>query len=359
MSERRFTDKPDLDPEAVWSLDINHAAMRENRTLFPSTVVTVTVSEPERILVSGKNNRKLGGTVEKGKFGAYAIYGLSLEERATCPSDCEMRGACYGNGMQMARRHRIGDPEVFYQRLEAEIKEILSEEFGLLIRLHVLGDFPNIENVAFWSDMLAEHDALACYGYTHWGRDTEIEKAIAAVKEAYPDRFRIRWSGQDIPDGSIVIEYVPQKPRTKDGALVCPSQTDSTACCATCALCWDAPHETIAFIKHGPKGTPVMPTVLPHKAIAKAPKKEIAMQELPPVARTSAGLRDALFDAIDGVRSGKLDPHRAKALAGLAREVVNTVKLEIDIHKLGKPIKAEDAFYIAALPLGQKEIEHS
>jgi hypothetical protein len=359
MSERRFTEKADLDPEAVWSLDVNHAAMRENRTLFPTTVVTVTDTEPERILVSGKNNRKIGATVEKGKFKGYAIYCLSLEERATCPSDCSARGFCYGNGMQMARRHRIGEPDVFYDRLAFEIFELMDKHpDGLLIRLHVLGDFPSVEYVSFWKEVLDEHPKLACFGYTHRYTD-EIADALQAVKDAHPERFRIRWSDQQIVDSAIIIEHVPTKPRTKEGALVCPSQTDSTACCATCALCWDAPHETIAFIKHGPKGTPVMPTVLPNKAIAKAPKKEIAMQELPPVARTSAGLRDALFDAIDGVRSGKLDPHRAKALAGLAREVVNTVKLEIDIHKLGKPIKAEDAFYIAALPLGQKEIEHS
>jgi hypothetical protein len=73
------------------------------------------------------------------------------------------------------------------------------------------------------------------------------------VKDQYPDRFRIRWSSAvSRPDGAVVIGHVPQTPRTDEG-IVCPAQTDATACCATCALCWDAPKETILFVKHGPK----------------------------------------------------------------------------------------------------------
>jgi hypothetical protein len=40
LSERRFTDKPDLNPAAVMSLPEDHPAMRGNRTLFPITVET-------------------------------------------------------------------------------------------------------------------------------------------------------------------------------------------------------------------------------------------------------------------------------------------------------------------------------
>jgi hypothetical protein len=257
MSERRFTDKPDLAPWAVRGLDASHPAMVEGRTLFPSTVVEVTEDAPDRLLVSGRNNRKLGATVEKGRFKGYALYGLSLEERATCPVDCTVRDICYGNGMQMARRHRIGNPDVFYDRLGFEICDLLDEHDGLLIRLHVLGDFPSVEYVAFWFDVLAEHEKVAIYGYTArqttaWGGD-EIGDAIEALKDQYPERFRIRWSSPTArPDGALVIGNVPKTPRTPDG-IVCPAQTDATACCATCGLCWDAPKDAILFVKHGPK----------------------------------------------------------------------------------------------------------
>lgn len=256
MSERRFTEKPDLNPQAVMSLADDHPAMRENRTLFPSTVVTVTEDEPDRLLVSGRNNRKIGATVEKGKFKGYGIYCLSLEERATCPTDCAVRGFCFGNGMQMARRHRIGDADVFYDRLGFEIVELLDQEpCGLSIRLHVLGDFPSVEYVSFWKEVLDEHPNVMCWGYTHraptnWGGD-EIGDAIQAVKDAHPDRFRIRWSSEVArADGAIVIDHVPDGPRTDNRELVCPAQTDATACCATCGLCWEQPRECIAFVKH-------------------------------------------------------------------------------------------------------------
>lgn len=260
MSARRFTEKLDLDPTAVRSLPDNHRAMMDNRTLFPSTVVTTDENFTDRLLVSGKNNRKLGERIEKGKFKGYALFGLSLEERATCPSDCSVRGACYGNGMQMARRHRIDPEGLFYSYLEDEIRTILADEaVGLLVRLHVLGDFPSVEYVAFWADLLSDHPRLAVYGYTHrraksWGGD-DVGEAIQNVKDQYPDRFRIRWSSSTPrPDGATVIKTIPNRPRVDEG-LVCPAQTDATACCATCGLCWEpsARNETIAFIKHGPK----------------------------------------------------------------------------------------------------------
>lgn len=260
MSQRRFTEKPDLDPTAVRSLPEGHPAMVENRTLFPSTVVEVTADAPDRLLVSGHNNIKIGKTVEKGQFNGYGIFMLSLEERATCPTDCTARAFCYGNGMQMARRHKIGDQDVFFDRLGMEIAELLDEHEGLLIRLHVLGDFPSVEYVSFWKEVLDEYPNVACFGYTHrattkWGGD-EIGDAIAQVKAAHPSRFRIRWSSPtDRSDGATIIDYIPEGPRSKSGALVCPSQTDDTACCATCALCWERgfADKTIAFIKHGPK----------------------------------------------------------------------------------------------------------
>lgn len=264
MSDRRFTDKPALNPEAVRGLPPTHPAMIEKRTLFPSTVVDVTAKEPDNLLVSGFNNRKIGKTVEKGRFKGYAIYMLSLEERATCPSDCDMLAHCYGNGMQMARRHRIADSDVFYDRLEREIADLSASNAGVLIRLHVLGDFPSVEYVYFWKDILDAFANVACFGYTHrrtrnWDGD-EIGDAIDVLKEQHPERFRIRWSFSEArPDGATVLNYVPVSSRS-GGKLVCPSQTDATACCATCGLCWEPSfrQECIAFIKHGPKSAEAM-----------------------------------------------------------------------------------------------------
>lgn len=45
--------------------------------------------------------------------------------------------------------------------------------------------------------------------------------------------------------------------------------------------------------------------------------------------RTTASLRDILFDEIDAVRSAEGDPLRARAVALLSREIVATARLEM------------------------------
>ena len=52
-----------------------------------------------------------------------------------------------------------------------------------------------------------------------------------------------------------------------------------------------------------------------------------------PTVRTSAGLRDALFDELDGLRNGESNPAKANAIAKLAGQVIDTVKMELDVQK--------------------------
>lgn len=52
-----------------------------------------------------------------------------------------------------------------------------------------------------------------------------------------------------------------------------------------------------------------------------------------PIVRTSAGLRDAIFDEIDSIRNGSSNPTRANAVAKLAAGVVETVRMELEVQK--------------------------
>lgn len=54
--------------------------------------------------------------------------------------------------------------------------------------------------------------------------------------------------------------------------------------------------------------------------------------EIDKVERTSAGLRDALFDELDELRNGRSDPGRANAVAKLATSVIATVTMEMDVQ---------------------------
>lgn len=49
--------------------------------------------------------------------------------------------------------------------------------------------------------------------------------------------------------------------------------------------------------------------------------------------RSSAGLRDALFDTIERVRAGTMQAEDAKAIVGVSREICETVRLEVEVAK--------------------------
>lgn len=53
----------------------------------------------------------------------------------------------------------------------------------------------------------------------------------------------------------------------------------------------------------------------------------------PKVNRTSAGLRDAIFDELDAIRDGTSNPTRANAVAKLAGSIVETVRMEVEVQK--------------------------
>ena len=51
------------------------------------------------------------------------------------------------------------------------------------------------------------------------------------------------------------------------------------------------------------------------------------------VTRSTAGLRDTLFDALDGLNAGKRSAADVVAACRVAGAIVETVQLEIDFHR--------------------------
>lgn len=247
-------------PEGGADLRADHPALREARTIFPSTVVSPR--DTERLLVSGHNNPKLGAEIRKGPWRGFPLYQLTLEERATCPRSCAQWAGCYGNTMHMARRHDHRDGELL-ALLEMELTALAGQHpFGFAVRLHTLGDFYSVDYVKFWGFMLEALPSLHVFGFTAYRAvaDDEGEAAIGAEVEAlnvtHPDRSFIRFSGEPGQGGSRVFDHTPAR-GSADGAgvLMCPAQTGATAACATCGLCW-APAawpKAIGFLKHGMK----------------------------------------------------------------------------------------------------------
>lgn len=77
--------------------------------------------------------------------------------------------------------------------------------------------------------------------------------------------------------------------------------------------------------------------------------------------RTTMGLRDAMFDELDALRSGESTPKRAAAAARLAGAIVNSVKIEIDHQKHVATLSSigDSPANTATLKLGNGEEVHA
>jgi hypothetical protein len=208
-----------------------------------------------RLIQPATTNSKLkgrSGIVEKGRLKGLPMFSLTLEERKTCPRSCQQWNSCYGNNMPFANRidHTHG---AFESRLTLEIKTLLTKyPQGILLRLHVLGDFFSVGYVNFWRKLRKQNPTLQIFGYTHRVPSSSIGKAIQKLNS---EGAWIRWSDpernrkQILTMGATVISADQQEDgRFKDG-IVCPEQTGKTAGCATCGLCWAVKKE-ILFLRH-------------------------------------------------------------------------------------------------------------
>jgi len=220
------------DAPAVW----------EGRTRFPGQVTSEGAA-----LKPGTFQRKLGKRVTKGKWKGMPIYSLTLEERATCPKDCKLWTACYGNNLHWAKRMSHGP--ALEAKIWVELRALARRHrrTGFVVRLHILGDFWSVGYVELWAEALDAFPGLRVFGYTAWQPTTRIGRALAALRDLRWDRFAIRTSGATQGPRTLVVK--DERGAKLSGAIVCPVETGKTACCGTCSLCW-ATTKPIVFIEH-------------------------------------------------------------------------------------------------------------
>jgi hypothetical protein len=235
------------------ALQASHPAMRESRTLFPSSVKRP--ADSPRILVSGHNSAKIGKEIMKGPWRGLPVFTVTLEERASCPSTCSLLAECYGNAMPFARRHRHG-PELV-EHLDDELRDKARRHpSGFAVRLHVLGDFYSSEYLLAWLRWMNAIPQLHVWGYTAHSPDTFIGRAIGRGNDSWAGRWAFRFSGSPkapaARDQAATIWRAGAAGRQPEG-IVCPAQTGDTAACATCGLCWspNMRDTRILFIGHG------------------------------------------------------------------------------------------------------------
>ena len=114
-----------------------------------STIYQKSIKAPETkfVLKKGSSNKKLGFKVTAKKWTGKRLYSLTLVERETCPTTCHHWVDCYGNNMPFAHRFStIGLTE----KMNKEIEMLMEKhKKGIVIRLHVLGDFYSESYVRF------------------------------------------------------------------------------------------------------------------------------------------------------------------------------------------------------------------
>jgi len=246
-------------PRSKAALQLDHPALAEGRTIFTSRVFAP--ERVDRVLVSGHSAAKIGRKVMKGPWRDMPIFTLTLEERATCPRSCTQWDTCYGNSTPAARR--IGyDPDYLLPRIQRELAQLSAENpKGFVVRLHLLGDFPDVEYVIAWRTWMRMFPALHVFGYSARSPEDETGHTIYALNEKYPDRWAVRHSVEANaapgPMEATVIwrSVAPGVTHVAEG-MICPQQLGRTELCATCGLCWepDASHLRIVFLGHGGLG---------------------------------------------------------------------------------------------------------
>ena len=222
---------------------------KPSRTMYPKAIQGVA-GYPHRV-IKRASNAKLAGkgglpVITKGRFKGYVIHTLTLEERATCPRYCYHWDTCYGNNMAFAHRFQSG-PQL-EARIEKEIAEICAVYAGVIVRLHVLGDFYSTEYVRLWNRLMDRHPNLAVWGYTANRPRSPIGEALSGIREFYGERFSVRFS--NAPEESFSANSLDTEDPVRGKSFVCPEQTGGTKSCATCALCWSAPQMQVLFATH-------------------------------------------------------------------------------------------------------------
>lgn len=221
--------------------------MRLKSTKFQKSIKDIR--EDIFILKPGDNNKKLGFTVTTKKHNKKKIYYLTLVERETCPTSCFHWDDCYGNHMPFAQRYKINGLE---EKLEHEITYLtFKHKHGILIRLHVLGDFFSVNYVSFWKRMLKKYSSLAIFGYTAREEYSDIGKGISDINLTFLNRSDIRFSNNKEYEGKdSKNQNTYAAPESFDGnSFLCPEQIGKVEDCANCGLCWIT-KKTVRFRTH-------------------------------------------------------------------------------------------------------------
>lgn len=243
-------------------------AQARGRTMFPNQRMRIGDALPLKLA-----NDKIGTRTTRVMMGApvgMPIYGLTLEERATCPVSCEhfrphvdktSAASCYGDNMRFAVRYSVNRD--LMAAIESQVSALCARG-PVLVRLHVLGDFPTVGYVMFWHRLLSTYANLRVYGYTHRDRSDPVGLTIDTYLNMFAN-CAILLSGNDRTrqwnrPHAVTFAHFSDVPtgRNELGRAIakCPEQLTKTkhrgdgVSCSDCGLCMRQTGPDIGFAAH-------------------------------------------------------------------------------------------------------------
>jgi len=250
MTARRWKKSSEAG-HGIRPLSPTHAAILENRTLFPGQVRVPSAAD--LIFKSGQWSCKLGAETRKGTDGVTVpIYTVTHEERKTCPGgrgECNLY--CMGDQEPWAIRWAIGPEFYKFAQRHLDLLDVL-HPYGYIIRLQNLGDILEIEkdggeHVEFWSAQMERHTPMRVWLYTANDPASATGKRLTEIMERVGwRRFNLRFSNRWGEGCAHVIDGVKKPDWVGPEMIVCPALVPKpggaagehlTESCATCMIC--------------------------------------------------------------------------------------------------------------------------
>ena len=222
------------------SLSPTHQAIVNSQTMYRKNLHDA--GNYKYAVIKASTNIKLGNKVTKGHLKGARIFTLTLEERATCDSECEHWLDCYGNNMPFGHRFEAND--ALMVSIERDLDKLDAKGKPYLVRLHILGDFFDLQYILFWRKQLKNRELLNIYGYTRNHPNKPLGYALKLLRKQYGERFAIRFSNYPDDPMSAQSEHV-----STDG-IECPHQLGLSESCGDCTLCWTMLTKPVIFYDH-------------------------------------------------------------------------------------------------------------
>jgi len=148
--------------------------------------------------------------------------------------------------------HRFANGPELLEAIDAQLQTLTDKwPIGIVVRLHVLGDFWNRAYANFWAIMLAKYPTLCIYGYTAHYMTPNMRHAINILNDCSNGRSMIRYSHN--------ADHDPENPTVRFAATEhyqgdtfdCPEQTGRIDSCASCGACFNKRiSKTVRFLSH-------------------------------------------------------------------------------------------------------------